>query len=143
MSESSRILNLDEVQTVEVILGGRSFRITQQRRAILEKVLKIAHEEGQVAREGDDRPLSERLFENWDAALPAFALILGEEEGTPGFDATVAHLEEHLRVPAALQIYEAWWELNQIQGFFDRGGRPLLPPYILKALQDGTLTPPE
>ena len=135
MSEN-RTLNLDEVQTIDVILGGRPFKISQDRRAVIERVLRVAHEEGKPPTESDERSLSERLFENWEAALPAFALILGSEEGDSDHQAVVQHLREHLTVPAALQIYEAWWDINQVEAFFVRGGRPLLPPYIVKALQE-------
>ena len=140
----NRVLNLDEVVTVDVVLGGKPFRIRQDRRAVIERVLRVAHEEDKQPAEGEaEKPLSERLFENWETSLPAFALILGSEEGDTEHQAVVQHLREHLTVPSALAIYDEWWRLNEIESFFLRGGRPLLPPYIVRALQDGALTTPE
>lgn len=131
MSESNRVIDLDDVGSVSIKLGGEEYQIRQQRQAIIEKVLRFAHEDpklddGEVTEEN----FAEVLFRNWDAALPTLALCLGCE-GEPAVAGCVEHLKEHLTIPAALRIWDLWWEINRIQDFFNRGGRALLPPYIL------------
>ena len=133
---AERLLDLDEVGSRTVKLGGVQYTIRQQRQAVLERVLKFAHTDVQ-APEGDDRAFAEMLFQNWDASLPFFALILGCEEPAAQ-EECVAHLKANLTIPAALTIYETWWEINRIEDFFGRGGRPMLPPYIMRLLTDET-----
>ena len=140
MAERHRLLDLDEIGSVSIKLGGKEFKIGQQRQAILERVLRFAHTDPKVE-EGEDRSFADLLFANWDDALPYFALILGFEKEDEQADC-VLHLKEYLTIPAALTIYETWWEVNRIEDFFNRGSRPMLPPYILKMLAEEGLPAP-
>lgn len=131
MSESNRVIDLDDVGSVSIKLGGEEYQIRQQRQAIIEKVLRFAHEDPKMDDgEVNEENFAEVLFRNWDAALPTLALCLGCE-GEAAVTGCVKHLKEHLTIPGALRIWELWWEINRIQDFFNRGGRALLPPYIL------------
>jgi hypothetical protein len=127
---SNRILDLDADAMIEVTLGGRSFTITQQRAAVLEQVLLAVYNDSQQADLKDDatmRELSQLSLARWQESIPTFALILGVEPGDANHRDTVAHLETHLTFPKAQQLFEAWYELNQVESFFYQAGNPLIP----------------
>lgn len=134
MSEASRVINLDEEGVVRFTLGGRPFEVRQQRRSVLEKVLRAiyARETDAVAKIEDDADSSQFLescFANWRDRTPMFALILGCEEDDPERAAVLAHLEEHLTFPRAKWVFSHWWRLNEMVDFFALGGNPMVPQF--------------
>jgi len=132
--EQNRILNLDLDDTIQVTLGGREYILRQQRRAIIERVVRaVKLVEDQMFAEDDsgkERTGEENLalvFGNWDQAFPAFALMLGVEPSDANYQDTLNHLTEHLTFPKAHAIFNAWYDLNQVRRFFIYLGNPLIP----------------
>lgn len=135
MSES-RVIDLDAEGVIAVTLGGRQFEVRQQRRAVLERVLRAIYAREQDAKLPEDADTSQFLescFANWRDRAPTFALILGYEEGNPDLPGVLAHLEEHLTFPRAKRVFDAWWELNQLVDFFALGGNPMIPDFAGRA----------
>lgn len=139
MSETSRIIDLDQVITIPVMLGAREFTVTQQRRALIERVLCESNRDLQTtqAPESEDgRTLIETMFANFDDSLPVIALIFGCETLGKERDELIAFLKEHLNPDGAIRIFETWWEINRIEDFFLRGGKAVMPPYIVRILEN-------
>jgi hypothetical protein len=135
-------LNLDLVESVPVTLGGKNYVITQQSRPQIERILRIVNSEVAeapvaAAAEGEkEATLTDILFRNFDAALPAFAMILGYEDlSSPAGEEMLVHLKQHLRPAGAIKVFNRWYEVNDIRSFFLRGGRLLLLPEIVKAIE--------
>lgn len=142
MNETDRLLNLDQDDTVEVTLGGRSFTLRQQRRALIEQIVTGVQ---QTERQRDDalppkpddddvtgnlawqEKRTQAFFENWESALPLYALIFSVEPKDPEHASVLEHLKEHLTFPKAQLIYDRWHQLNQIDRFFDLKGSPMVP----------------
>lgn len=133
--ESSRVINLDEEGVVRFTLGGRPFEVRQQRRSILEKVLRAiyARETDPVDKlpeqAEDNMQFLEGCFANWRDRTATFALILGFEEDSPERAAILEHLEEHLTFPRAKWVFQEWWRLNELVDFFGLGGNPMVPQF--------------
>jgi len=143
MSENGRILDLDAVKSIPVRIGGRDFQLTQQRRAVLEKVVQ------QIFRYDDqkEKPDLEKsesgeflkfAFDAWEQSIPVIALVLGYEEGNPQTPEVIQHLQENLSFPGATQLFQEWWKLNQLDRFFGRAGNPLIPEKIFSEVVDKT-----
>lgn len=129
MNEIDRLLNLDCDDTVEVTLGGKQFTIKQQRKALIERVVRLVYLETGT---DEDKELTNEqtvqlLFDNWEKSLPAFALILGVEPEDTAYKETMAHLEEHLTFAKAQILFNRWYELNEVERFFAFLGNPLIP----------------
>lgn len=130
MADTDRILNLDQDDTVEVTLGGKPFILRQQRRALIEQVIRLVYTEMPEIDEEKERTNEETmqlLFENWERSLPAFPLILGVEPGDAAYKETLAHLEEHLTFAKAQVLFNRWYVLNEVERFFGFLGNPLIP----------------
>lgn len=132
MEPTPDALNLDETREIPVSFGGRTFALTQQRRAILMRIVNFIHtngeSEGKKPKEGaSDVEVMETHFEN---SLPLVALMFGYEKKDDETKAVIEFLREHLTHPKALKIFKAWWELNEIDDFFIRRGNMLMDPDI-------------
>lgn len=134
-------LNLDLHPSTDVLIGGRVFKITEQSRPMLQRILahvngEIASEELKAKKKGEEPTLTELMFHNFDASLPAIAMILGCEDltSTEGKE-LVQHLHNHLHPSGAIKIYEEWWLLNDLDSFFLRGGRPLLMKELVESIK--------
>lgn len=140
MSEANRILDLDDDGALEVRLGGQIFWLRQQRRAVLEKVVKSIYPEESPAlpEQATNQQFLEHASQTWEDTIPTFALMLGVEEADTNYAATVDHLHLHLTFPKAKKVFEAWWALNRVEDFFLHAGNPLIPEARLKAFLDGT-----
>ena len=123
------VLDLDQVVEVPVKLGGKEFKITQQKRALLEKVFGFVNSFKVDAEEETD--FTKLMFKHYDASFPYIATILGHD----GDADTIAHLQEHLHFSGAIQIFERYWEVNDLDAFLSRGGNPLLPKMLLESLE--------
>lgn len=141
MSETSRVLDLDAGKTVPVKIGGKDFLLQQQRRAVLEKVVRAMQSEDDRETElpSDEDPekgqkILSLSFQRWANSMPIFALMLGYEEGDKETPGIVDHLQEHLSFPAAIQLYTAWYELNRVDAFFYRIGNPLVLDSLVEAV---------
>lgn len=162
MSETTnRAMNLDEEGTLPVIIGGRDFTLRQMSRPKIERILLAAAKdmtqpvpaaapaepveapaepvEGETAPlpvpEQTDEEFMQSAAANWDGQLPTFAMILGYFDlNTDEALEVIAHLQEHLAVPAAFKLYRKWWEFNEIRDFFLRSGHPTLPPDLFDAI---------
>lgn len=130
MSETMEELDLDQVKTIPVKVGGRSFEITQQSRPQIQRVLAFVNDEVasqlREKKEGEEVALTELLFDNYDNQLPAIALIFGFDPDKKEGKEVVNHLKEHLRHSGAIRVFDRWWDLNEIDSFFVRGGKPLM-----------------
>lgn len=140
MDSNDRILNLDETSGVDVVLGGRHFTIQQQRFAMVQRVLAISdqNERAISKQEGEqETEFQERIFaERWQDTILACAYMLGvEEPASVDGSKDLAFIEHHLSIPRAIQIWEKWYEVNQINDFFVRGGRVLMKPWMVEAFQ--------
>lgn len=127
-TEATRILDLDDDGSIEVRLGGQTFWIRQQRRALVQKVIQAIHQ-------NESAPLPEDIeggkyldfaCQSLADTYPAFALILGVEDTDSNYGETLAHLETHLNFPKAQKIFERWWDINKIEDFLFVGGNPLV-----------------
>lgn len=128
---ASRLVNLDEVEEVEVQVGGKLFVIRPQRRALLERIMDAAYKE-----ESEGSSIKD-FFKNWDRQFPVFALIFGYEDlKSEETKAVLKHLEEHLTPRGAIAAFEIWWKTNGIDDFFIRGGMPLYPVSLVPRLQE-------
>ena len=130
----SRVLDLDSDDSIQITLAGREFTLRQQRRAIIERVVRAvqAVEEQTFAKTEAERqrtPDEElgTVFSNWDQALPTYALMLGHEPGDVDYADVLNYLEWHLTFPKAQVIFNAWYDLNQVRRFFIYLGNPLIP----------------
>ena len=130
MSEVIEELDLDQVKTIPVKIGGKSFEITQQSRPMIQRVLAYVNDEVaskiKEEKEGEEVALTELLFDNFDSQLPAIALIFGFDPDKKEGKEVVSHLKEHLRHSGAIRVFDRWWDLNEIDDFFVRGGKPLM-----------------
>jgi hypothetical protein len=153
MSEADRVLDLDAGKTIPVKVGGRDFTLSQQRRAVLEKVVRAMQSEDD--RESDlpkdeDPDKGQKIlslsFQRWANSMPIFALMLGFEESDKETPGIIDHLQEHLSFPAAIELYTAWYRLNRVDAFFYRIGNPLvldsLVEEVLRKVEDRTEATP-
>jgi hypothetical protein len=135
MAEGQRIIDLDAVKTIGVKIGGKDFQITQQRRAVLEKVVQKIFAQGERERpasaDTEDKEFLRVAFQEWEDSLPVIALILGYEETSAETPGIIEHLREHLSFPGATQLFQEWWRLNQVDRFFGRAGNPLIPEQVM------------
>ena len=146
MTESNRVLDLDAGKTIPVRIGERDFLLQQQRRAVLEKVVRAMQTEDDRESElpeNDDPERGQKIlslsFQRWANSMPIFALMLGYEDGNKETPGVVDHLQEHLSFPAAIQLYTAWHELNRVDAFFYRIGNPMVLDSLVEAvLAQGT-----
>ncbi|HET7100673.1 MAG TPA: hypothetical protein VFJ52_05945 [Terriglobia bacterium] len=126
----SRTRNFDEDEIVTVTFGGRDFVIRPQRRALIERILDMAYKE-----ETEGSSIKD-FFKNWDRQFPIFALIFGYEEmKSEETKEVLKHLESHMPLKAGPICFEDWWNVNQIQDFFLRGGMPLYPVSLVPRLE--------
>lgn len=130
-----RVLDFDTNAEVQVKLGGREFVIKEQRFAVIARILRIS----QVGdKDWPDDTKQEQIMEaNWEECLPAFAMILGAEDDTSeAHAALIAHLHQHLRIRPAIQIYNTWWEVNEVDDFLVRNGMMLVAPAVAASIKE-------
>lgn len=141
MADNLTLLDFDDVLPVEVRLGGRSFAIRPQSAAIVQKVLEyssvdsdrpIGAEEADTGEGKDPRRFVRDVFSTWDDTVAATAWMLGVEAGGEEY----AHLQAHLRPGVVMRVYQEWWRINEIDDFFERGGRALMPLDTVQRLQE-------
>jgi hypothetical protein len=132
----SRLVNLDAADTTTFTIGARDFVVRPQRRALIEKVMEAAY---QAETEGSEQStFVQSLFKNWDRQFPMFALIFGyEDPKDPETKGVLKHLEQHLSPRGGVEVFKDWWEINGIDDFFIRGGRPMMPLDIVESLRSG------
>lgn len=144
MTDNLSALDFDAFTPVPVKLGGRSFMIRPQSAAMIQRVLEYSsvdtdrpiRTEGEDTGQGKDpRAFVRDAFSTWADTVAATAHMLGLQPGTPEYDDGYAHLTEHLRPGAVMKIYETWWRVNEIDDFFERGGRALMPLDYLERLR--------
>lgn len=126
------VLNLDESPEITVELAGRHFKLTQQRPAIVMRIVRFINtngeSEGKKPKEGaEDAELMQANFEN---SLPIIALMFGYEQKDDTTKEVISFLKEHLNPSRALKVFQAWWELNEADDFFIRRGNMLMDPEI-------------
>lgn len=139
MSESNRVLRLDSEAAIEVPLAGKTYWIRKQRRSVLEKVLIVLHPDGperELPKESSTREWIQFDFQRWQNAIPTLALLLGVEETDPEYSKTLEHLDQHLTFGDAQKVFEAWWELNEVERFFAFAGNPLIPAKRFSEFQE-------
>lgn len=145
MSEANRVINLDDEGVVEFTLGGRPFAIRQQRRAVLEKVLRHLYareQSGAVAADATIDQFVDSCFGSWRDCVPTLALMLGIEEDDPNRTKLVDHLDEHLSWSRAKWVFQQWWGLNGLVDFFALGGNPMVPEFGARAADEAAASPP-
>lgn len=130
--ETTDVLNLDETPEIPVHLAGRTFKLTQQRRSVVLRIIKYVNTNGESENkkppEGiDDAELMEKNFDN---SLPIIALMFGYEQKDDTTKETITFLREHLNPARALKVFQAWWKLNEADDFFIRRGNILMDPEI-------------
>lgn len=137
-----KALDFDTIQPVEVKLGGRLFAIRPQPASVVQKVLEYSSvdQEREIVKEGDEDPrrFVRGVFGNWPDTVAAVALMLDvrpETMPTAELQETRDFLQEHLRPAVASQVFETWWEVNEIDDFFERSGRVLASPMYLRSLK--------
>lgn len=127
-------LNFDELETVEVTLGGKVFMLKPQRRSLLQRILGEAFKELPTDEKDD---WVEGMFKNFERQLPVFPLLFGfEDTKSTEFKEALAHLKEWLSPAAAVQVFNSWWELNKVSDFFLRGGMALYPPNLVEVQKE-------
>jgi hypothetical protein len=137
------ILDFDQTPSIEVKLGGRSFVLTQQRTAIVQAVLEASSVdverqiidteiEGSVT---DPKASIQNMFSNWPEVIKTTALMLGVEQDQPDYDQVIVFLDTKLNPARVISIFEKWWEVNEIESFFMRGGRTLMPRETLERMR--------
>ena len=140
---SANVLDFDAVEPVKVILGGRSFELRPQSAKVVQTVLEYSSVDTARKIEGeyadgsadpdaspstgvDPRRFVRGVFANWDDTVAAVALMVGSVPGSEGYAADVEFLTEHLSPTRAMQVFERWWEVNELDAFFAVGGRALM-----------------
>jgi hypothetical protein len=131
LPEIERLLDFDAEPKTEVRLGGRTYFIGQQRRALMERILALvypagAEDEAMVTR-ATVGEIAQKGIERWAEHTEAFAYMLGVDPDEGGLGDTLAHLEKHLSWPAARRIFEAWYRQNDVLDFLQRDGNALIP----------------
>jgi len=148
-----RALNLDENE-ISVQIGGRGFVLTQQAKVPLMRVLDAIYEsekndpetDSDESATGSDEPeekktakdenLAQMFIEEWDKAIPVFALMFGfKPEKEDEWTEVVGFLFENLAPMSGVKIFHAWWELNEVDDFFIRCGRTLLHPLVEQSIR--------
>lgn len=137
MSEVVNLLDFDVVEPVEVKLAGRSFWLRPQSAKTIQTVLEfssvdterniIEREEGENA---DPRRFVRDVFSNWADSVSATVLMLGAAPEDRVF------LDENLSPRHVIGIFERWWALNEIDAFFERGGRALMSLTTLPLIRE-------
>lgn len=135
-----RILDFDKIEFRPVRFHQKDLKIRQDRRAVIERVLRQCHLVTQKEEDGD-RALADVLFENYDDSIPTLLLILGFDNDSPDWQEMFAAMRDDMPPTRAREIFETWWDLNQINDFFMRGGKPILPPYIVNLIQNSDDNP--
>ncbi len=132
MSEQTESLNLDETVEIPVTLAGRNFVLSQQRRSVILKIIKFVTTNGmsEGQKPEEDKDDAALLETNFDATLPFIALMFGYEQKDSTTKEVIAFLKEHLRPAKALQVFQAWWRLNEVDDFFIRQGNVLMDPDV-------------
>lgn len=134
-------LNFDEVRPQEVVLHGRTFVLREQSAPMVQKILEIAGVDNERTVEGEgEKAVVQSMFANWDEQVRATALMLGYDEADEELDKGVCaevlkHLRQHLSPRQAMLIFSEWWRINDIAGFFMRGGRVLMSPSTVVELE--------
>lgn len=143
---NSAVLDFDDVKPVHVRLAGRTFSLIPQSAKAVQSVLEYASvdEQRTIATEDEDkegqgkdpRRFVRDVFSTWDDTVAATALMLGVGPETKDYQADLTFLKEHLSPRIVIKIYERWWEVNEVDAFFARGGRVLMPVSYLERLQE-------
>ncbi len=130
----SRVLQLDALEEIECPIGGRTFTLKPQRRAVLQRVLAEAFKD----HETDEKTgLVEGMFKNFERQLPVFPVMFGyENPKSDDYKEALTHLQEWLSPSAAATIFKEWWALNGVEDFFLRAGMPLYPPNMVQGLKE-------
>ena len=127
-------LNLDETKEVPVILAGKTFKLTQQRRSILQRIAKFIHTNGESegAKPKDGADDSEIMETNLENSLPLVALMFGYEKKDAETKEVIELLRAHLDHRKILKVFQEWWALNEMDDFFIRRGNMLMDPDIAR-----------
>lgn len=130
MSDQDRLLSLTDDPQIEVCVKGRTFYITEQSQATLERVLRAVYPEGTEEEAPTGLTMAQlamRSSERFGEHMDAFALILGADPNSPDYAETVQYLRTNLSWRKARGIYEKWLELNDVDSFLQRDGNALIP----------------
>jgi len=145
VSNNSNLLDFDDVQPVEVRIGGKVFVLRPQSASVIQKVLEyssvdaerpINTEETGAEQNKDPRQAIRDGFSTWNDNVAAVALMLGVDTSTQEGRTEQAHLEEHLSPRVIMGIFERWWEVNEVDAFLERGFRVLMPVDYLRRLRE-------
>lgn len=123
------------------MLGGRAFTLSQQRAAIVERILSLSSEDTarNILKENDEpespTAVVTRMFANWDNVIQAALLMFGYEDENAERNTAREHLLQYLNPGHAIRLFERWWEVNEIDAFFERGGRVLMPIQTVEELR--------
>lgn len=125
-------LNLDEAVEIPVVLAGRTFKLTQQRRSVLLEIARFVNTNGQSEEDQPKEGTSEEevMIANFDRSIPFVALMFGHEKKSAETKEVIAFLRENINHVQVLKVFKRWWELNEMDDFFIRRGNMLMDPDI-------------
>lgn len=136
------VLDFDDVRPVIVKIAGRTFSLSPQSASTVQKVLEYSSvdaeriiDTGETVEGKDPRQFVRDVFSTWDDTVAATALMLGMGPDTAEHTKDLAFLKEHLSPAMVIKIYERWWEVNEVDAFFARSGRVLMPVDYLRRLE--------
>lgn len=140
MAALPTVLDLDQIVSIPVKLAGREFKLTQQSQPVILRVLKFVNEEVEPEEKPEENQEKESGFtdamaRNLERALPYVALMFGYEQDDTTKEEVVAFLKEHLHPSKAIVIFQTWWQLNEVDDFFARGGKVMMHPDLAASIK--------
>ena len=134
MSDLPNVLDFDQVVEVPVKLGGREFKLTQQSWPTIKRIIKFVNTDAGTP-EKEEQDLTDLMASKFEASLPVIALMFGFEQDDTTKQEVVDFLQLHMTPRQALAVFQTWWKLNEVDDFFDRGGRILTHPEIVELIK--------
>jgi hypothetical protein len=135
-----RALDVSFMEHVLVPIGGREFTLAPQSAPQLERVLNAIFDEGGVVlpetAAEEKQPWGTVLVKNYAKSLPILAMMFGLNPKDAEGKEAIQHLTEFMVPKLAVRIYEEWRQVNEIDDFLLRTGKPLLAPDLVVRLKE-------